>query len=67
MVRVAVLHQTPDAVKPIIGHAGDHMRTWAFITSALFFLAAFGAGAAGDMLTCIVLSLAGGAFIGTAL
>jgi hypothetical protein len=43
------------------------MRTWAFITSALFFLAAVGAGGNADWLNCALLSFAGGAFIGAAL
>jgi hypothetical protein len=42
------------------------MRTWAFITSALFFITAFGAGFSGDMVTCGLASVAGGVFAGIA-
>jgi hypothetical protein len=33
------------------------MRTWAFITSALFFIAAFSAGGSGEILNCALFSL----------
>jgi hypothetical protein len=43
------------------------MRTWATITSVLFFIAAFGAGLAGDAFNSALLAFSGGLWIGTAI
>jgi hypothetical protein len=43
------------------------VRTWAIITSALFFIAATAAGLSGEVFSCCLFSFSGGAFAGIAL
>jgi hypothetical protein len=42
------------------------MRTWAIITSALFFIVAVWSGFDGDFINCALSSVAGGVFVGLA-